>query len=148
MEDITPIDDHMDGDNSGLSSNMKNNLLEAFKWMRIVSIIQFVFLGLAALSIINLLIRLAGIPSYYRGNMQTQMLLVLLILGVGFFLAFTLFKAGNSYKKYAESGDRAEMEMAFDKQRLFWVVSGILTIIVGAIYLILFLTTLGKGGIF
>jgi uncharacterized membrane protein YidH (DUF202 family) len=138
MDDIT-IDDDLGSENAGLTASMKANLSEAFKWMRTVAIIQFIFLGLGTLGMLFLL---TNMPRGFGGVLFVQ----LLVLGGMFMLILTLFKAATAYKAYSTSGSNADLEKAFLKQKQFWLASGIIMIVVAALYGIMLLFMISSGG--
>lgn len=144
MDDITIDDDLGQNDgNDGLTTSMKSNLKEGFNWMRITAIIQMVMLGMAVLAILYLLV---GAPRGF-GRTPTGPVFIMFLLLVGmFFLVITLYKAGDAYKKYSLNGNVQELETAFLKQKQYWTVLGILSIIGIFIYAIRFLQALGGGG--
>ena len=142
MDDIT-IDDDLGSENAGLTASMKANLGEAFKWMRTVAIIQFIFLGLGTIAMLFLL---TNMPRGFGGGFGGVLFVQLLVLGGMFMLVLTLFKAATAYKSYTTSGSNADLEKAFLKQKQFWLASGIITIIFAALYGIAFLIMIASGG--
>lgn len=143
MDDITIDDDLGQGESSdGLTTSMKSNLKEGFNWMRITAIIQMVVLALAVLGMLFVVANAQG--GFGRTSSAPVFLVFLLLIGV-FFLVFTLYKAGDAYKRYSLNGNVKELETAFLKQKQYWTVLGILSIIGIFIYAIRFLQLIGGG---
>lgn len=142
--DDTTIDDDLGNEegSDGLTSSMKSNLKEGFNWMRITAIIQMVVIGLAVLGMLFLLAE--GPRSFGRSPSAPLFLIFLVLIGTSF-LVITLYRAGDAYKKYTLNGNKQELETAFLRQKQYWTVVGILSIIGIFIYAIRFLQMLGSG---
>jgi magnesium-transporting ATPase (P-type) len=133
MEDITLDDSDLEKGTDGLTVSMKNNLKEAFNWMRIVSIISFIGMGLM---VIFWLKTYSEIPSYAARQLAGPMVLFV-VFGVGqVLLILTLLKASTAFKAFLTSGASADLELAFKKQKQFWLATGIVAIICAFFFLI------------
>ena len=147
MEDITLDDSDLEKGTDGLTASMKNNLKEAFNWMKIVAIISFCGMGLM---VIFWLKAYSEMPSYATKKLAGPMI-IMVVLGVGqFLLILTLLKASNAFKAFQTSSSSSDLEMAFKKQKQFWLATGIVAIIFAFFFLIGFAQamTISNGRLF
>ena len=136
MQDEFTLDNDLGSVHDGLTSSMKENLKVSFNWMRVVSIISIVMIGVMILFYLFMFIRLSSIGVRGIGGAASGVVFMLLILGGEIALLVQLLGAGNAYKKFSETGDKALLELAFKKQKSFWLVTGILAIIGSVFFLI------------
>lgn len=133
MEDIT-LDTGMSSGDANLTESMRANLREAFKWMKIVSIIQMVFIGLGALGGLLALM-----------NNPAVGIVALGIYGLMFYVALLLFQSGQSFTNFESTGSASNLEDCFAKQKQFWTIAGILLIVTIVLYIIFFIVLFNSG---
>lgn len=148
MDDVT-LDQEIDGAEEGLTGSMKANLKDAFSWMRTVAILSLIMSGILVLMMIWMF---SVAPSRVAEDLAVALVFWVIFGVLQVFLMITLFKAGAAYKSFLQTNSASDLEMAFAKQKQFWLITGILAII-GTFFFVIgffgFMTTVnGIGGPF
>lgn len=131
MDDVT-LDEELDAGTGELTGSMKANLKESFRWMRTVAVLTIV---MTAVFMFMMLWVYSNSPRYVANDMVVGLVIMVIFGGFQVFLMITLNKAGNAYKSYLQTNSASDMEMAFAKQKQFWLIMGILSII-GAFFFV------------
>lgn len=126
MEDLELDSDLRNDSDTGLSSSMKNNLTESFKWMKIVGIISLVIMGIVVLMWVMMYTKM---PSFARSQMNGPLVILIAMVGFEIWLISVLISAANAFNTYVTTGSNTYLEQAFSKQKTFWVVAGVLAIV-------------------
>ena len=123
MEDS--IDQDLGNRGLTLTDKMKEDLRAASPWMKFVGIFYMI---ISALGLIGLLIAITQM-------FHISLVISLIIYGLMLYLGSLVMKMGNQYGNFLDTGTSATLEKAFDAQKRFWMITGIL-IILGIIALI------------
>lgn len=125
MEDI--LDFGTKGKDLVVNSKVSKSLQTAITWAKFLSIFQIVVIGFG---MIGGLVAIIASP-----------LMGVIILGVYGFMLYTaivLLQFGNSTKKALQTTSQSEFEVGMDKLGLWFKIIGIMTIVVIALYIIMF----------
>ncbi|HPF93262.1 MAG TPA: hypothetical protein PLV65_04975 [Tenuifilaceae bacterium] len=109
-----------------LSQMAVENLKRTIPWMRFLSIVGFVFCGFMVLVALLLLF---GLGSAMAGVGKFAGIAYLLIALLMFYIYKYLFGYANGLKASFESNSSVELDAAFDMQRKFWKILGIVAIV-------------------
>jgi hypothetical protein len=107
----------------------------ASPWLRFVGIVTFIGLGLAVAGIVTVLIIIAVQGGALGGTLLAALgggiILVVYapVLVVYFFTAYFTFRFGSKIRGYLQTGDPAELELAFKHNKSLWTLTGVLYII-------------------
>ena len=118
-----------------ITENMLFYLKGACPWIRFISIVGFVGLGLFAVFILVFALGISSTLSNTEelgafGAMGPGMTLIYLpFLVLYFFPLLFLFRFGNRIKSYLYSGSNEDLEEAFKNNKSYWTFFGVLTII-------------------
>ena len=145
MDDLT-LDENIDANGEGLTGSMKANLKDAFMWMRTVAILSLVMTGI-------LVLMMMWMYSVARGRVAEELAVAMVFWvifgGLQVFLMITLYKAGAAYKSFLATNSNSDLEMAFSKQKQFWLITGIL-VIIGTFFFVIgffgFMSTVNRFG--
>lgn len=125
MNDILDNNSFSNETNLSVSKNIKNSLLTACTWAKVLSIIQIVFIGLALIMGV-----IALIASPIIG------LLTLAIYGFMMYTAVTLLQFGQKAMNGLNSTNQREFENGIEKLGLWFKMVGVITIVVIALYIV------------
>lgn len=125
MNDILDNNSFTNETNLSVSKNIKNSLLTACTWAKVLSIIQIVFIGLALIMGV-----IALIASPIIG------LLTLAIYGFMMYTAVTLLQFGQKAMNGLNSTNQREFENGIEKLGLWFKMVGVITIVVIALYIV------------
>ncbi|PKP34821.1 MAG: hypothetical protein CVT98_10550 [Bacteroidetes bacterium HGW-Bacteroidetes-15] len=113
------------------------NLKRTMPWIKFISILGFVLCGLMVLAALAMLI---GISSAMGSVAVFASVLYLLVALLMFYVNKYLFDYANGLKSYFLSKNGVDLDVAFDMQRKFWKLVGIITIVyIGLIVLTMIL---------
>ena len=121
-----------------LTEKMVYYLQGASPWLRFVSIVGFVFLGL---SLLFTFVVIAGAETFDdalgTGSGGLFILITTLpFLLLGFFCLLFTLQFGNKIKMYLHTKDSADLEEAFKNNKSLWVLSGVVCIICLAFFVL------------
>ncbi len=118
-----------------VTPRMREAFANMSPWMRFIGIFGMIVCVLYGLMIIITLAAGNSALSAFGGlPFGTGIFLVLLIfIGLGFYLSLLIYQSGSRMKSYARYNDLAALEDAIVKQKNYWVIAGALL----AIYLVL-----------
>jgi hypothetical protein len=128
---------------SSISQGVLNALAGTKPWVRLCSIIGFIFTGLMV--IFGLMMMVGGGFMSFAGNDAGMPfagfpvvfgLVYLLLAFFYFFPSLKLWKYGSHIVSLLNSGSMMDLEAALDAQRSFWKFVGILICIVIALYIV------------
>ena len=148
MENSILDSDLSTGSDSGLSSKSISFLKETAKWSKFLSIIGFVFLGLMVIGAISILIfgsNLNSTLSASRGFNQSAFpttlvaFLYLVMAVLYFFPILYLYNFATKMKNALQMNDNNLIESAFENLKSHYKFIGIFTIVILAIYALIFL---------
>ncbi len=149
--DYQPIDSgisNLSNDPLRLSSDVRQNLGEAAKWAKIVSIVQIVMLSFITLGI---LMMFAFGATAMMGNAQAapmfgfMLIFFVPFLGIAFWLTISLLQFASKTQTALRENDQTSLETGISKLKTFWKISGILVLIVVAFYLVAIFSGIGAG---
>lgn len=130
---------------SGIYSNMEltsqaiASLNETRKWTMFLSILGFVFIGLLVLVMIGSLFMTSLIPIPGFGAGPVMAFGFLIVIAIYFFPIYFLFQFSSFAKKAIATKNPSDLEQAMGYLRSHYRFMGILTIVLLAIYIIIFL---------
>lgn len=119
------LDDNQTG-GSDLTPKSIELLKETTVWMNILGIVgliglaYYVFVLIASL---QYLLIMGGVLGMFF------ILIFAVIIGVLLWSFILLLQYSNNIKKFGESGQSSDLERAFAKQKLYWTVLGVFTIV-------------------
>ncbi len=116
------------GGNLKVTQSIKTSLITACNWAKVVSIIQMVFIGFGML---------LGLVAMFVQPLVG--FLALALYGFMFYTSLTLLQFGMKTMKGIESSSQYELEQGIEKLGLWFKIIGILTIVIIALYLVLFI---------
>lgn len=118
-----------------VNARVSADLNTAATWAKFLSIFQIVILGLGMLGGIFILIAspLAGI-------------ITLGLYGFMMYTAIVLLRFGNSIKNSLTSSSQSEFEIAIQNLGLWFKIIGIMTIVIIALYIVMFIVIGTTGG--
>ena len=126
-----------------VTENAKMYLKTASSWTNFMAIINFIGIAIMALAGIILLVALRnpamGVADVLSGGLYSYVgLFYIALAGIMVFPALYLLQFSQKMKKALASQDTLVMEDAFKKMKAYWKFTGILTIVVIALCIILF----------
>lgn len=143
------MENQMQGESidSGIYANLELtpqailSLNETRKWTMFLSILGFVFIGFLVLGMIGMLFVGSMIPMPVGGFSPGPLMafMFLIIIAIYFFPVYFLFQFSAYSKKAITGKSTADLEKAMGFLRSHYRYMGILTIIILAIYVIIFL---------
>jgi hypothetical protein len=111
-------------------------LRQSARWMKFLSIVGFIFVGLAALG---------GLLMLAISRFGFIFTIVFFLFGLlGYFPVMFLFQYARGVQNHQQTGDMDELENAFHKQKAFWKYIGVIMIIYLVVILIGILTYIAK----
>ena len=116
-------------------------LKTASSWTNFMAILSFIGIGIMALGSIMMLVMgcfMSGYGEPFQGFLSILGGVYLVLTGVMVFPALYLLQFSQKMKKALASQDTLVMEDAFKKMKAYWKFTGILTIVVIALCIILF----------
>jgi len=126
---------------SGLQIDHENNsyLNEVARWSKFLSIVGFIFTGLATLGLLFSLFARSSYESFYTPFWQQSgaVLVMIGLLLLCFFPCLYLFRFSNKMKLALRTDDQYSMTIAFKNLKSYFKFVGIFTIVILAIYVIL-----------
>lgn len=121
-----------------VSEPAKGKMLSMGKWMVFLGILAIIGGALMIIASILGLFFTSRIPSQFNGGQATIITFVYLICGaIAAYMGNLLRCAGSNYKKAATLNDSDILEEAVSNQNSYFSLSGIITIIILAIYVLL-----------
>jgi hypothetical protein len=131
--------------NAGITDLMLHYLQEASPWLRFMGILGYIGFSIICLAgVITLFMSLDSPASAFVG---------LLVNGLAAFLAFLparfLYNFGTYIRNYLYSQDANDLEAALSNNKSYWKFTGILTIIILSLFIILIIvgiTSIGRYG--
>lgn len=117
-------DDHS---NSQITPKMMTDLNAAAGWMRYLGILGFIICALVLISTFITLFSAFGASNSYRYNSSYFAGLIINLFSMSFFLYLSLLMVqyANRIKKYQQTRKAFDLEEAFEKQKIYWMVAGI-----------------------
>lgn len=123
-------------DGNQVTAKMKKELKETAPWMKFMGILMMIAIGLGILGMLFALIYTFHI-----------IVLISLLVYIGmFYIGLVLFNVGNGYSNYVASGSISALEKAFTEQKKYWMIVGILTIIMILLYVVAIVIGYNMGG--
>lgn len=129
-----------------ISTSITAFLTTASKWAKFLAIVGFVFLGLMVLGGFMLLFSGASIP----GNAAPTALMGVIYLAMGalyFFPALYLYNFADKMKKALLSNSQEELDSSFENLKSLFKFTGILTIVVLALYILIIIFGIIAAGV-
>ncbi len=120
MESTTPVPNAEVQPDADMDQAMAD-LLKASRWMKFLSIIGFVFFGLAAIGAVLLLFA----P---QGSLPAAILTFFIIVFISPVLY--LFNYANGIQKHQRTATPETLEAAFENQRKLWMYYGIVMLVI------------------
>lgn len=117
-------DDHS---NSQITPKMMSELNTTAGWMRYLGILGFILCLLGLLSTFFTLFSAFGASNSYRYNSGYFGGLIINLFSMSFFLYLSVLMVqyANRIKKYHQTRKAFDLEDAFEKQKIYWMVAGI-----------------------
>ena len=133
-------------DDSRVGSELTPKIIQDLKttsgWLRYLGILGFIVSALAITGIFVTLFSLMGTRGsghYYPGQFFIGMFVMVLFLGMVIYLSVLLYQYGNGIRSFIDKGKNYDLEEAFEKQKIYWTVSGVLATLVIGFYVLMFL---------
>lgn len=122
-----------------VTPTIKENMLITAKWTRFFGILGFLFNGLYLLLII-----LLGSEFFANDGSDAGVILLISLLGIAlsFYTSSLVYQYGTSLRRVAKYDEGDALRIFFKKQKSFWRVLGIITLIIMVIYGFMFLSML------
>lgn len=120
------IVENVENNNMMLSQQAIDNLKKTIPWMKYFSILGFVLCGLMVLAALVMLIGISSVMGALTAFAGVFYLLIALLM---FFVNKYLFDYANGLKTYLHSKNVVDLDVAFDMQRKFWKLIGIISIV-------------------
>lgn len=123
-----------------MTPRMRGALKVTSPWLRIIAVC-----GLVGTTIGLVLCVIAFIDeldsSYKRLSDFVAIGVFAAVLSLGFYLALLLLQAGNQVKRYLDSNEIGALEESFVRQRNFWVIVGVLVVLIflGSLLMVFFI---------
>ncbi len=114
-------------------------------WVRFFSVLGFISVGFMVI---------AGVGMFFAGGMMLGAggafigLLYVAFAGLYFFPALKLTQYANRIAALRHTRSERDLVMALEAQRAFWTFTGIMTVIVLALYVVLLVVGIGFGSMF
>lgn len=129
---MTPLDTHTNIDD--MTPTAKLHISSLGKWMRFVAIVFLIFI---ALSILNSLYTYATIGQSGLFDMMEipssalilYAMVSIALLALQLYVGIQMYQSAEGFTSYANTQNPQMLEKAFEKNRVMWLVFGILTII-------------------
>jgi Family of unknown function (DUF5362) len=117
---------------------MVEHLRATKPWVRLISVIMFIFVGLSFL--FGLLMLLIPTPPGMRGFGFGPLIGIIYFIFGGLYLvpAYFLHQYASSIQDFLQGGGDSAMENALGSQKSFWRFVGILTLVIICIYALVF----------
>lgn len=130
-------------DDQSSNGEITPQMLSSFKttsgWLRYLGIAGVVLSSLGALTTFVTLFGLfsvRGVGYRYSGVYFGSLFFSLLFMVVIFYLSVLLLQYGNRLKSFINTGKSYLLEEALEKQKIYWMVAGILTTVSLVLYFI------------
>lgn len=116
-----------DQTNSQITPKMMEELNATAGWLRYLGILGFILCLLGLLSTFITLFSAFGVSQSYRYNSGYFGGQIINLCSMSFFLYLSVLMVqyANRIKKYHQSQKAFDLEDAFEKQRIYWMVAGI-----------------------
>ncbi|MFK7797751.1 MAG: hypothetical protein AB8E82_09865 [Aureispira sp.] len=123
-----------------LSSRAIQQLRSTSRWVRFFGVLGFV---VSLLSIISLINPVSALFDSSESGVSTIWILLelaftLVSIGLSFYISFMLFSYGSTTKKFTETTDYNQLEIAFKRQLIYWRWTGISVSILLGLYVLYF----------
>lgn len=116
-----------------LNLNARNHLSKTAPWLYLLGIIGLIFTAFILLGLLAYggLALTGNLPpnALGAGIMSGIMGFYAVYVGIMFYCSFLLLTTGSSYKRFIATGQSAELEKGLNKQRIFWMIMGVTTIV-------------------
>lgn len=122
------LDDQLTEERSNISPTAIEQMRKSARWMKILAILVFSFLGLMFLSILFVFGSNGGVGS----PLWTVIFLLLYFLPTLY-----LYQAGTHFKKYADENNPNDLETAFSKQHAFFQFIGVVSFVLLGIVILM-----------
>lgn len=125
-----------DYSNSQITPKMMTELNTTAGWMRYLGILGFIICLIVLLSTFFTLFSAFGASNSYRYNSEYFIGLIVNLFSMSFFLYLSvlMIQCANRIKKYHKTQKAFDLEDAFEKQKIYWMVAGIsmtITLVIG-----------------
>jgi len=124
---------------------MQQALAQTRPWVMFMSILGFIMAGFAAIGGLFTLLGAFAVMSASAAMGMVVLVMALVIIGgasLYFFAAYYLFRYGGEIATFLRTREGRDLERAMIAQKSFWKLVGIVTAVVMALYLILFVLQL------
>jgi len=117
-------DDHS---NSQITSRMMNDLNATAGWMRYLGVLGFIISFIVLISTFFTLFSAFGAKTSFRYPPEYFGGLISNLFSMSFFLYLSvlMIQCGNRIKKYRQTNKAFDLEDAFEKQKIYWMVAAI-----------------------
>lgn len=135
------LDNNVTSAELGLNSKINNFLLETAKWAKFLAIVGFVFLGLlvlGALFMIGAGASVSRLPGLAGGPILVGVTYLLMAL-LYYFPTRYLYNFAVKMKMAIQNSQQNNLEDAFENLKSLFKFSGIFTIVILSIYVLIFL---------
>jgi hypothetical protein len=106
------------------------NLRKTASWAQFMSILGFISCGFIALAAIGMLLMGSTVGESYAAGLGALGFILYVVLGViMLFPCLHLNNFARNLKRFCQSTDKPDLEIAFDFQRKYWQLVGVYTII-------------------
>lgn len=124
-----------------LSNNARQQIRGTAPWLRFIGGVGIFLSGMLFLVSFGYLVAdISGVIPTSVGDRSLffgAMIFYVLYSGLMLFMSLLLFRAGSSYKMFSNTGGVLELEKALRNQRIFWQITGVLTILFMLIYAVM-----------
>lgn len=130
---MTPLDSYTNF--NSISALSRSYIEDIGRWMRIVAIAYFVFLVMAVLGVVAGLLASSGFSEELAaqgvppGALMAGGIVMLLLLGLSFYIAWLMLKTANGFRAYAANGSPTMLEQGFVNNKTYWLIMGFFTVI-------------------
>lgn len=127
--------------NNTISPYALEQLRKTHPWLMFISIMGFIFSGFSFIAGIFMAVSGTAISKYSNSAvMPIIVFFVYSLLGtIYLIISWFLFQYAKNLKLYCAGNDSHFLDMAFNKQRVYWLIIGIIVILFIAIYALLIL---------
>jgi hypothetical protein len=132
------LDQHLTGSDLKITSDIKENLVTACKWSNFLAIMGFIGTGLMAIGGIFMFIAAAAMP-FGGAQLGIMGFVYLLIAGLYLVPTLNLFKFARRTKSGIESTNQEEFENGIQNLKSLFKFTGIMTIVVISLYILIFI---------
>lgn len=117
---------------------MIEHLRSTKPWVRFISVMLFISVGLIFVAALGLLLIGAGMPGMAGGGLNVGIAIMYIMLGILYvFPAYFLHRYASAIRDIEQGGGDVAMEAALGSQKSFWKFVGILTLVVIGLYAIM-----------